>query len=356
MKAHYRIASSALFALIGLGTIAALVIGPSWGFPAPQRRLVISATPVIASPSVTPEPRPSVTPSYTSSPTAAPSATWTSLLSPTPTVAGSPSMTSSLMDTPTSTRPTSTCSPSPTVTSTPLPTPDGITRAVRVPILMYHHIALPPPGADAVRRDLSLPPEAFEQQLQYLAEQGYTSITLSDLIHHLARGLPLPSKAIILTFDDGYRDVYTEAFPLLRRYGMSATIFLVTGFIDREDPDYLSWTQVEEMHRAGMQFGSHSYTHPDLRGKPAEYLVWQILGSKEAIELRIQEPVRFFSYPSGMYDEDTIAVLRSAHFWGAVAIHQGTEQSSERPFELQRIRIRGSDTLASFAAKLEGDW
>jgi len=227
---------------------------------------------------------------------------------------------------------------------------------MRVLILMYHHISLPPSDANAVRRDLSLPPEAFEQQLQYLVERGCTSITLSDLIHHLARGAPLPPKPIILTFDDGYCDAYTEAFPLLQQYGMIGTFFLITGFIDRGEPDHLSWAQVKEMYRAGMQFGSHTYTHPDLRDKPVEYLVWQILGSKEAIELRIREPVRFLSYPSGRYDQRTVDVLHSAHFWGAVTAHQGMEQSSEHPFELQRIRVRGDETRASLAAKLEMEW
>lgn len=225
-----------------------------------------------------------------------------------------------------------------------------------MPILMYHHIALPPPDADAVRRDLSLPPEAFEQQLQYLVEEGYTSLALSDLLHHLARGAPLPDKPIILTFDDGYRDAYAEALPLLQEYGMIGTVFLITGFIDEENAEYLSWTQVKEMHRAGMQFGSHSYSHPDLRGQSVEYLVWQILGSKEAIEERIQEPVRFFSYPSGRYDPLVVHILHSAHYWGAVITSQGMEQSSERPFELRRIRVRGDETIASFAAKLEMDW
>ena len=227
---------------------------------------------------------------------------------------------------------------------------------MRLPILAYHHIAIPPPDADAVRVDLSLPPEAFRQQLQYLVEQGYTTITLSDLIHHLARGAPLPPKPIILTFDDGYCDAYTRAFPLLQRYGLSGTFFLVTGFIDQEHPEYLSWAQVKEMHRAGMRFGSHTYTHPDLRDKPVEYLVWQILGSKEAIELRIREPLRFFSYPSGGYHQLTIDILRSAHFWGAVTMHQGIEHSSPDPFKLRRIRIRGDETLTSFAAKLEMEW
>jgi peptidoglycan/xylan/chitin deacetylase (PgdA/CDA1 family) len=221
---------------------------------------------------------------------------------------------------------------------------------------MYHHIALVPPDADDVGRDLSVPPKAFDQQLAYLVKEGYTAITLPDLLHHLARGAPLPPKPIVLTFDDGYRDAYTEAFPLLQAHGMHATFFLITRFVDDGDPAYLSWVQVRKMHREGMEFGSHSYTHPDLRNQPVDYLIWQILGSKEAIEQRIREPVRVFSYPSGKYDQQTVEVLRSTHFWCAVTTYQGMEQSSESPFELRRIRVRGNETVDSLAVKLDAEW
>lgn len=359
MNRHYQRANCILLALAGLGLMVALAACRGWGSVGSEAGATGPNLPT-ATPSPvpsTPEPTASVIPSLTSSPALTPTPTATATPSCTPTATTTPSPTPSPTLTPSPTAsPTATTTPTPTATPTPLPTPDGITRTVRLPILMYHHIAHPPPDADAVRCDLSLPPEAFEQQLQYLVERGYTSITLSDLLHHLARGAPLPPKPIILTFDDGYRDAYTEAFPLLQRYGMTGTFFLITGFIDRADPEHLSWAQVREMHRAGMQFGSHTYTHPDLRDQPVEYLVWQILGSKEAIELRIREPVRFFSYPSGRYDQRVIDVLRSAHFWGAVTSHQGMDQSSEHPFELRRIRVRGDETMASFVAKLEMEW
>ena len=94
----------------------------------------------------------------------------------------------------------------PTATPLPLPTPDGVLRTLRVPILMYHYISVSPPGADAVRRDLSVSPEALEAHLRYLQQEGYTAITLRDLSMALQCGYPLPPKPIVLTFDDGYRD------------------------------------------------------------------------------------------------------------------------------------------------------
>lgn len=237
-----------------------------------------------------------------------------------------------------------------------MPTPDGVEREVKVPILMYHHISVPPPDSDAVRRDLSVTPQDFEEQLRYLAKAGYHSISLRDLIYHLAIGQRLPRKPIILTFDDGYRDNYTHAYALLKKYGFGGTFFLVTAPIDQEHEEHLSWDQVKEMSAGGMQFGPHTYTHPDLRGQPVDYIVWQIMASKEAAEERTGQTSRFFSYPSGRYDQQVVDVLRSAYFWGAVTINQGTQQSSQQPFELKRIRVRGSDTLEDFVQKLHLEW
>ena len=236
----------------------------------------------------------------------------------------------------------------PTPTPSPQPTPDGIPRRVVVPVLMYHHVGEPDPTADAIRRDLSVSPENFEAQLRYLIEHGFEPVTLESLVTHLQLGHPLPLKPVILTFDDGFKDQYTNAYPLLNKYGFVGTFFIVTRFADEERPEYMSWSEIELLHADGMEIGSHSYTHPSLYGKSFDYVVWQVLGSKEAIEARTQEPVRFFSYPSGQYDQLTIDVLRSAGYWGAVTVEAGSMQAAERPFEFKRIRVRGSYDLGEF--------
>ncbi|MFQ5577578.1 MAG: polysaccharide deacetylase family protein, partial [Anaerolineae bacterium] len=189
-------------------------------------------------------------------------------------------------------------------------------------------------------------------QLAYLKQQGFTAISLSDLIYHLAGHKDLPPKPVIITFDDGYADNYANAFPLLQKYGFTATFALVTQPIDFGDPRYMSWANVTEMHTAGMEFAAHSYRHYDLRDQTVDFLVYEILGSKEAIEARIGEPVRFFVYPSGQYDAQTIAVVASANFWGALTTHYGDEHTYRHRFEIVRVRVRGADTLADFAAKL----
>lgn len=217
---------------------------------------------------------------------------------------------------------------------------------------MYHYISAPPSNADAIRLDLSVPPDRFEAHLAYLRQAGYQTVTMQQLVYALSGQATLPAKPILLTFDDGYRDNYTNAFPLLRQYGYTGVFYIFTYPLDVGDPTYLSWDMVIEMHRAGMEFGSHTYRHSDLRGRDVDFLVYEIVGSKEAIEQHIGEPVRFFSYPAGRYDDLTIKVLDSAHFWSAVTTAWGIEQSYRNRFEMPRIRVRGSDTAENLAEKL----
>ncbi len=280
-----------------------------------------------------------------------PAATFT----PTPSATAAPTAT----ETPTATvtpAPSATPTASPTATPTPGPTPDGTARSIRAPILMYHHIEAPPPAADAVRRDLSVTPDRFESHLKYLQTAGYHVITLDDLLDYLAQGRPLPEKPVILTFDDGYSDNYTAAFPLLTRYGMTGHFFIITDFVNAGQPDYMNWAQIEAMAAAGQRFGSHSRNHPDLRGKSVDYLVWQALGGTEALQAHLGYHPRWITYPSGGYDDQAIAVFKSAHYWGGLTTQQGATHTLEGIFTLKRVRVRGSHTAEDLARLLELDW
>jgi len=237
-----------------------------------------------------------------------------------------------------------------------LPTPDGRSRQMRIPILMYHYISDPPRGADMVRRDLSLAGSDFEVQLRYLASEGYHSVSLYDLLMHLQRGAALPEKPIALTFDDGYKDAFTVAFPLLQKYGFKGTFFIFTKPIIEENRDYLSWRDVELMSAAGMEFGSHSYSHPDLRGRSPEFMAREIVKSKEDIEAHIRRPVRFFCYPSGSYDRKVVKAIKSAGYWAAVTTQQGVEHTTNDLLELSRIRVHGESGLERFDALLNLNW
>ena len=284
----------------------------------------------------------------TPTPTPAPP-TATAAATATATAAATPTRTA----TPTATR---TNTPTPSPPPTPGPTPDGTPRTARVPILMYHYISEPPPGADVYRKDLSVSPERFADHLRYLSEAGYHVITLDDLLYALTLGRPLPEKPIILTFDDGYEDNYLNAFPLLQRYGMVGEFFIITDFVNQARAGYMTWAQIEEMSRAGQRFGSHSRDHPDLRGKSVDYLVWQALGGIEAIQEHLGHRPRWISYPSGSYDMQVMAVYKSAHYWGGLATHQGATHTLDDIFELTRVRVRGSHTAQDLATLLKLDW
>ncbi len=254
--------------------------------------------------------------------------------------------------------PTPSPTPTPTPTPTPLPepTPDGVSRTVRVPILMYHYISQPPEDADIYRQDLSVAPELFAQHLDRILAEGYTPITLYDLVRYLTRGVPLPPRPVILTFDDGYRDNYTNAFPRLRERGMVATFFVVTDFIDQGRPEYLTWDMAREMLAAGMSIESHGRDHVDLRERDDDYLVWQALGSLETIQYELGVRPRFVAYPGGAYDADTIRIFHSAGYWAGLTTIQGATHSTDNLFELRRVRVRGSTTPDDLARMLDLDW
>jgi peptidoglycan/xylan/chitin deacetylase (PgdA/CDA1 family) len=224
---------------------------------------------------------------------------------------------------------------------------------------MYHYISIPPADADAYRRELSLFPDMFQQQLDFLQEQGYTTIHLQDLISYLQRGAPpLPEKPIILTFDDGYLDNYENAFPALQERGMTGTFFIITDFADMAatDPDYAryaTWDLLREMDAAGMELGSHSRNHPDLKGKDADYLVWQALGSSQTLAANLGKKPRVFCYPSGSYDSQVIDIVHSAGFWGAVTTQTGVEHDNRHLFEMKRLRISHDTGVPELAAILE---
>jgi peptidoglycan/xylan/chitin deacetylase (PgdA/CDA1 family) len=220
----------------------------------------------------------------------------------------------------------------------------------RVPILMYHHIADAPPSADAVRRDLSVGPAAFAQQMSYLQANGYQTIDLAMLVDHLLAGRPLPAKAIVLTFDDGYEDNYSNAYPILRRFGFGGAFFVLTDLVGQAG--YASWDNLIEMSRNGMDIEAHGRTHNDLAISSAEDTTWQVAGSRAILEEKLGQRVRFYCYPSGRYTAQTIAILRDNGYTAAVTIAYGVSHKASGLFELDRIRVRGTDSLDDFAAKV----
>jgi peptidoglycan/xylan/chitin deacetylase (PgdA/CDA1 family) len=231
----------------------------------------------------------------------------------------------------------------------PLPTPSGVySWTLKVPILMYHYISEPPEDADKYRKDLSVTPEDFEEQMTYLAENGFESVDLYDLSLAITSKRELPEKPIVISFDDGYLDNYENAFPIMQKYGMKGTFFVITQFIDESRAGYMTWDHVKEMSKAGMRIESHSKTHPDLSIAEREYIIYEALGSQETIAAHIGYIPRYFCYPSGRYNKETIAILEELDYWGAVTTADGSWHGFNDRFEWPRIRIRNITTLAEF--------
>ena len=318
-----KLASRAIF----LAVLTSLIVGSGVGFP-----IAVNVDALFLSPTAAASMPPTIS---TLTPTATPTRAATSTATPTPTFTP--------MATPTRTR-------APTLTPTVSPN----MWQMRVPILMYHYISVPPLDADAIRLDLSVTPQAFDEQMAFLVSNSYRTVRVSDVAEHLLSGAPLPEKPIVLTFDDGYADIYQAAFPILKKYGMTATFYVIAQFAENQRPGYATWDELREMAKGGMEIGSHSMDHSDLRGRSNAFLTDQIGRSKQIIESRLGITVKTFSYPSGKYDAKTIAVLRANGYLGAVTEIQGLQQTTNDIFELRRVRIRGSYSLTDYAYWL--DW
>jgi peptidoglycan/xylan/chitin deacetylase (PgdA/CDA1 family) len=225
-------------------------------------------------------------------------------------------------------------------------TGDGTLRRIRVPILMYHYVDALPPDADAYRQDLTISALAFQRHLAYLVEAGYHTISLYELDHALRFGGLLAENPIVLTFDDGYINHYTNVYPALEAIGYTATFFIITDFADEQRSGYMTWQHITEIANAGHSIESHTKNHPDLRGRNADFLTYQIMGSIETIRHHTHQPARIFSYPAGAYDSTVLTFLDAADTLRAVTTHQGTQHTTNNQFELERLRITGEMSVA----------
>lgn len=233
------------------------------------------------------------------------------------------------------------------------PDNDGTLRRIHVPVLMYHYVGDTPAGADIYRQDLTISTEAFREQLAYLKNQGYETVNLDDLHDALMAGERLPAKPVVLTFDDGYSDHHVNAWPILTDLDYEATFFVITDRADESHPAYLNWDQIMEMADSGMRMQSHTKSHPDLRNRDYDFLVFQLLGSLESLEVFTGQPVTSFSYPAGQYDDMTLTVLKQMPIQIAVTTQHGAYHTSDGLLEIKRLRIRSTTTVESLAALIE---
>lgn len=239
---------------------------------------------------------------------------------------------------------------------------------LRVPILMYHSVSDNLFGKSHPYYQINTSPNVFEQQMRNLRKAGYRTLDLDAAWTGLESGADL-SKTVIITFDDGYHDFYTDAFPILRRFGFTATMYLATSRIKKtpecyEGAEYLSWSEIRELHAQGTRFGSHTVSHPDLRSLGPDQIEYELGSSKETIEDQLGAPISTFAYPYAFPEEDTYFVryLRDAldnqGYENGVTTILGTADKKSDRFFLPRLPVNTWDDPAFFQAKLEGgyDW
>jgi peptidoglycan/xylan/chitin deacetylase (PgdA/CDA1 family) len=239
---------------------------------------------------------------------------------------------------------------------------------IRVPILMYHSVSDNLFGRSHPYFQINTLPQVFLRQIRWLHQNGYRTISMREMLSTMQSGEKLP-KRIVITFNRGYQDFYKSAFPVLKQFGFDATVYLTTDRIHNESmrvegADYLTWSQVRELHTEGISFGSNTATHADLRSLGLDQIDYELGYSKEKIEQNLGASVDSFAYPLAFPEEDRIFtrflvdVLENHGFEHGVSTIIGRAGSCSNRYYLPRLPINSWDDPAFLRAKLEGgyDW
>lgn len=226
--------------------------------------------------------------------------------------------------------------------------PTGSSSPNGIPILMYHYIGLNPnPKTDHSRDILSTSPTIFTQQMQYLAANHYTPITLNTLYAVLNHQAPKPTKPIVLTFDDGYNDFFFNAYPILRSFGFHAVEFIPTGLMGK--PAYMTWDQVKDINSSGLiDFEAHTVDHASLPSLPYDKMLWEIKTSKQVLQDQLGHPINFLAYPYGTSNAAVWKATQDSGFVAALGTWEG--RANANGINMPRIRINGGISLGQFAS------
>jgi O-antigen biosynthesis protein len=227
-----------------------------------------------------------------------------------------------------------------------------------VPILMYHSISDPDKARRAFR-NFTISPGIFSAHLHYLAEEGYIAMTVTQFARAVRDHRPLPARPIVITFDDGFADFYSAAFPLLQRNGFKATIYITTGFVGRTSlwlrregetmRPMLTWDQVREISASGFECGTHTLNHVPLDTLPAETAQIEITRCKSVLQEQISTPVNTFAYPFGYYTPVIQSFLRDAGYSSACALKHDFSSTGDDLFALARLHITANTSVIQLA-------
>ena len=217
-----------------------------------------------------------------------------------------------------------------------------------LPILAYHRV-----GAFKGDHVPTVSAEAFERQMAWIARRRIRVLSLDALADALEQGRPMPRRSAVITFDDGYEETATVAWPILKRFGFPAAVFVSPGEVGW--PGFATWEQLAAMTLDRMTIGSHTMHHSYVPLVPESRLVEELVGSKGIIEERVGRPVRFLSYPIGGYTPQAQAVIRQAGYRLACTTNRASAHGELDRFALRRIKMTDRDARPLLLwAKLSG--
>jgi len=229
----------------------------------------------------------------------------------------------------------------------------------RFVILMYHMISEPKTAAEV---KYACPPKRFEQHLKMLLSAGFKPVSINAIEDYYIHQTPLPDKAFLVTLDDGFEDNYSNAFPILQRYQIPAVIYLATGLVGKTNqwmspPNFserkmLSWTQIKDMVGKGIDFGSHTVSHPKLTELDDESVSKELIQSKKIIEDQLGLACSHFAYPYGLLTENTRELIHKAGFKTACTTRSGFNNAERDPLMLHRIEVYGDDSAWKLKQKV----
>ncbi len=237
-----------------------------------------------------------------------------------------------------------------------------------IPILMYHSISDEDESRVHPYYRTATSPAVFAAQIASLQSAGFRAVGLTEAAQRIAQPA-IPDNWVVITFDDGYRNFYTDAFPVLNRHGFTATMFLPTAYIGDtttsfNKKDCMTWSEVRELQKCGIDFGSHTVTHPQLHDIQADRIKQEVELSKQTIEERLGSKVESFAYPYAFPDTDIQfrnrlrEMLRNAGYASGVCTTLGRASRGSDPYFLKRLPVNSCDDAELFRAKLDGsyDW
>jgi len=228
----------------------------------------------------------------------------------------------------------------------------------RFTILMYHQVCVPGSAAEA---KYACPPGRFARHMRYLKGR-HAVVSLTAIRRHLEGEVTLPDGAVAVTFDDGFRNNYTDALPILRRYQIPATLFLIAGLVgatnrwmaaaDYPERPMVTWDEVREMAAAGMEIGAHTLSHPRLTEFAPAAVATEVAEARAVIERQLARPVDAFAYPYGLCNEPVVAAVAAAGYRIACTTRPGFNRPGIDPLSLRRIEVFGTDAVWRLAQKI----